>query len=226
MVTEHEVRAVQSAIDAGGGDVPNATGYESSEWEARATRCSRRLVSAVIFREMAQDAWEMTESPLLPRIGFYYAMFHMSAALLYLDTETTLKQLGGLRHEFLDTQVTQRLVRYSRVPESYSELLLELRDDRNAANYGVGGKLPIDDRLYVNSLPLRYEQTGNAFAQALEYLSDLASRVSLPEYGPTVLDRIRVTIGDNIGDDMIALHVPPRRRDRVRQFLQDQNLTT
>ena len=59
--------------------------YESTEWSARVHRCAKHIISAVSFRETSFSAHEKTGSPLLSIIGYYYGMFHMGVAVLYID---------------------------------------------------------------------------------------------------------------------------------------------
>lgn len=223
---DRAVERLQSAIDAAEATSDEQGSPAMEEWEVRTRGAARRLLSGVVYREMSHITWEAVGSPSLPTIGYYYSMFHASAALLAFEPAVESRKLRGLKHEFVGGQIRQHFVDKGLLSEDYGALMQELRASRNAVNYAVGGKLLEDDLVRELDGELAYARTGVAFAEAVAHLRTLTGRVMLGRGGISVLDRIRTSIGDDIGDDLLALHVPREHRDRVWKYLVDHDLTT
>jgi hypothetical protein len=66
-------------------DLLAAVKANPEEWNHRIRQCGRRIISAVTFRETARSTHEKTGTVLLSVIGYYYSVFHISIATLYLD---------------------------------------------------------------------------------------------------------------------------------------------
>ncbi|KYF90509.1 hypothetical protein BE18_44635 [Sorangium cellulosum] len=210
--------------------MPEQQRYEPNEWTARLVRCSRRLLSAVVFREMAQVTLEQTGSLLLPAIGFYYSLFHAGCAMLYVDHQTSLEDLSHktsrMTHQKLRQLLKGRLVPASVVDKDYVDYLDRLKWLREHVNYAVGGRLNGDDDVAeydLNSESL-YPETGFRMMVALSFVKDVASNVAIDSQ--TGLDRICTTIGDHFGDDLVQMYVPREHRERVWKFLVEHAVTT
>lgn len=63
----------------------NKFGVHDTEWRVRTYKSAEQILSAVSFREHSHQTYIKTKSSLLPTIGFYYAVFHMGVAMLYLE---------------------------------------------------------------------------------------------------------------------------------------------
>lgn len=227
--TEYMQKTRESAA-RNSGAVPEAQRYEPDEWTARLVRCSRRLLSAVVFREMAQVTLEQTESIMLPAIGFYYSLFHAGCAMLYVDHSTSLEELSHktsrMTHQKLRQLLSDRLVSAKLVSKDYIQHLDDAKWLREHVNYAVGGRLMGDDDVVeydLNAANL-YPDTGMRVMTALSFVKEVASNVELADSG-NGLNRIRTTIGDHFGDDLIHLYVPRQYRERVWDFLIEQEIT-
>ncbi len=191
-------------------------GYETSEWSARIYRCAKRLLSAVCFRETAESAYRKAGSKNLPLIGFYYSLFHMGVAILCVEYTTPLPNLRKIRHSTLQNVIQNKLIKKSFLPLKYLDLLIELRDIREYANYSFGYK--IEDK--TNSY---YNQIGHAFNSALNFIKRIFNEIN---EDPSLIFQINTIIGDVIGDDIYMAYLSKEDIERVRAYLILKNLTT
>ena len=197
----------------------------SDEWEARSRNAARRLLSAVCFRESAESTLRQTGSALLPPIAFYYALYHAVIAALYLDCNTEPRKLSLARHKFVADRLASNLVEPGLVDADVAEVLQELRAFREYANYSVGGKLPGDKR-YLNALGDSrhlYDGTGQAISSLLRFIRAVSEAARTD---PSISDRIMVTIGDDIGDDVFQMYLSHVDQERVATYLLAEKLTT
>lgn len=196
-----------------------------TEWEARARGAARRLLSAVCYRETSESALQCTGSALLPPIGFYYALYHAVIAALYLDWQTPPAILSRARHQAVYRLLGSHLIQRGLLPTSCGELFKTLRAFREYANYTVGGKLR-EDQQYLDArdqaLTL-YAQTGKALSGILSFVRSVSQATPLD---PSVSNRIAVTIGDDIGDDVFQMYLSDQDRDRVARYLLEEGLST
>ena len=95
------------------------------EWWERSEICSKRILTAICFREQSNRVFALTESRIFPNIGYYYALFHMSVAILAIDYSTELKKLRRISHSNLINLIEDKLVQRSLIPADYTELLRE-----------------------------------------------------------------------------------------------------
>lgn len=227
---------LRASVTANAGVIPDQRPYEDSEWEARIVRCSRRLLSAIVFREMAQVTLETTQSPLLPVVGFYYTLYHAGVAMLCVDHATPLTAIAYNRVQgnpnepvvthkkvrgLLKTKLTDRGV----LDGSFVERLDTMKKLREYVNYAVGGRLPGDGDIETLDQDALYAQVGECLDLAVFFVKEVASRVDL-DAKTTGLARIQLTIGDHFGDDLIQLYVPRQHRERIWSYLTTHSLTT
>jgi len=228
--------ALRASVAANAGAIPNQRSYEDTEWEARMVRCSRRLLSAVVFREMAQVTLETTRSSLLPVVGFYYAMFHAGVAMLTVDHATPLSEVAynavkgnpnepGVTHKKVRALLKAKLVDRGLLDKVFISRLDAMKRLREYVNYAVGGRLPGDVEIEELNEAALHAQVGEALDLAVAFVTGVASNVKLDE-ATTGLARIQLTIGDHFGDDIIQLYVPREHRERVRAYLREHSLTT
>jgi hypothetical protein len=236
------IRKTRESAARNSGTVPDAYRYEPDEWTARLVRCSRRLLSAVVFREMAQVTLEQTGSLMLPAIGFYYSLFHAGIAMLYMDHSTSLEELShkasqqsakgssgaGMTHKKLRDLLTKRLVSAKLIDKDFVDRLNKAKWLREYVNYSVGGRLEGDDAVVEHDLRATslYVEIGTRLVIALSFIKDVAANVELDSGSGHGLSRIQTTIGDHFGDDLIQLYVPRQYRERVWKFLIEHEVTT
>jgi len=208
------------------GDALRADAKRAPEaWEARSRWAARRILTAVCFRETAESAFQKAGSILLPTIGFYYALFHMGTAALYLERCTSPDDLRRLRHSRLRNLIEARLVQTGNLPESYLSLLERLQVAREYANYVLGGKMAgdFDEPIHRDSGDDLYDRTGAEFEHTLTFIRAVST-----EFRGIVdpIERIAVTIGDDIGDDVYSMYLSPDDEQRVTDYLIATRLTT
>lgn len=196
-----------------------------TEWEARSRSAARRLLSAVCYRETSESALQCTGTALLPPVGFYYALYHGVIAALYLDWQTQPAELNRARHQAVARLLDSHLIQRGLLPRSCGQLLHTLRAFREYANYTVGGKLR-GDQQYLNArdqAQTLYDQTGQALSGILDFVRNVSRATPLD---PSVSDRIAVTIGDDIGDDVFQMYLSDQDRDRIVPYLVAEGLST
>ena len=187
----------------------------SDAWDARAQCAARRFLSAVCFRETAESTLRTTGSALLPPIAFYYAIFHGVIGTLYLECDTEPRRLTRASHRRVAASLTDNLVGPGHVDSSVADLLRRLRAFREYANYTVGGKFAGDKQYLraVDDCGRLYDGTGEAMASLLRFVRAVSD---VPMTSPSICDRIRVTIGDHIGDDVYQMYLSQADEDRVK----------
>lgn len=191
-------------------------GYETSEWSARIYRCAKRILSAICFRETAESAYRKAGSKNLPLIGFYYSLFHMGVAMLCVEYTTPLPKLRKIRHYTLQNLIQDKLIEKSFIPLKYLDLIIELKDIREYANYSFGYKFEDKTDSY-------YKQTGHAFNSALNLIKMISNEINEE---PSLLLQINAIIGDVIGDDICIAYLSKDDMESVSAYLILKNLTT
>jgi hypothetical protein len=68
-----------------------------------------------------------------------------------------------------------------------------------------------------------YDQTGEALAGIVDFVKQVSEQSRLE---PRVVDRIAITIGDDIGDDVFHMYLSDEDRERVVGYLVAQGLST
>jgi len=191
-------------------------GYETSEWSTRIYRCAKRILSAVCFRETAESAFRKAGSKNLPLIGFYYSLFHMGVAMLCVEYTTPLPNLRKIRHSTLQNVIQDKLTKKSFIPLKYLDLLIELKDIREFANYSFG-------YMFEDKTNSYYKQTGHAFNSALNFIKKISNEINEDH---SLLFQINTIIGDVIGDDRYTAYLSKEDMERVIAYLILKNFTT
>lgn len=198
----------------------------SDEWDARTRKAARRLLSAACFRETGDSTLQATGSALLPPIAFYYSLYHAVIAVLYLDCATPDPSvLDRAGHKAVAARFSNNLVKPKLVDPSVAGLLQRLRAFREYANYTVGGKLQ-GDQQYVNAIAdakRLYDETGQAMSHLLGFVRAVSDAAQAT---PSISERIMVTIGDDIGDDVFQMYLSDADQKRVTAYLVTEKLST
>lgn len=229
------IASLHASVAANAGPIPNQRAYEATEWEARIVRCSRRLLSAIVFREMAQVTLETTRSPLLPVVGFYYVLFHAGVAMLTVDHATPLSEVAytavkgnpnepAVTHKKVRKLLKANLIEKGVLDASFIKNLDVMKKRREHVNYAVGGRLPGDLEIETLDEAALYGEVGASLDLAVSFVKEVAARVDL-DADTSGLSRIQSTIGDHFGDDLIHLYVPRDYRERVWGYLTMHELT-
>jgi uncharacterized protein (UPF0332 family) len=193
------------------------------EWTVRIVRSARRLMTAVTFREVAEATHLRTGTVLLAPIGFYYSMFHMAMALLHLDPGTEAAELRRMRHDPLRRLVEQRLIANGVVLRPFLDLLGELRDLRETANYVFGGKHEADLIDFKTIVPKLYDRTGAEYDAAAQHLRAVQELAEAALHRPTP---IAIAVSEGLGNDAYRNYLSREDEEQVEKYLLSQGLAT
>jgi hypothetical protein len=197
-------------------------------WQARAHMCARRILSAACFKVSSEVSINETSSLLLPTVGSYYAVFHLGIAALSLDPGTVSDDLKEMGHSRLETLLRTRLVEQKVLESEFLFALTELRKVREYANYVVGGKMASDYAHPVrsgNGATVLSDLVAKAFNPGLAFVRRVSAESASTLEGD-IIARIKTTIGDDIGDEVYSMYLSKTHRDRVIDYLVDEDLTT
>ena len=183
------------------------------EWWERSEMCARRILTAICFREQSDRVFALTECRIFPNIGYYYALFHMSVAILAIDYSTELKNLIRISHIELTNLIEDKLVKRSLITIDYLELLRELKRLREDTNYSF--KTNFKTEIY-------YQEVGKLFNTAIYFIKEVSNVI---ENRFTLLLRICNDIGDGFGDDVLQAFLSDEDQDRVWKYLIEKGLT-
>lgn len=185
-------------------------------WEERLRMCGRRILAAVTFRETSRSTCEKTESTLLPVIGYYYSLFHISVAALYYEHTTAPEELKRLRHGPLRRLVQERLVNRGLLSKDVLSLHATLLELRETANYTFGGKMKADLLAYWERVPALYEETAPVFEECLRLIKSLGVFV---EMGLERENALGSWIDDGIGNDTSSNYLSRADAKLVEAYL-------
>jgi len=182
------------------------------EWWKRSEICSRRILTAICFREHSNRVFALTESRIFPNIGFYYALFHMSVAILAIDYSTELKNLKRITHKNLINLIDDKLVKRKLIPIDYLELLWELKGLREDTSYSF--KTNFKTEIY-------YQEVGKLFNVAISFIKEFSNVI---ENRFTLLLRICTDIGDGFGDVILQNFLSEKDKRNVEDYLLKNDL--
>jgi len=182
-----------------------------TEWDFRVETCARRLLTAVCFRENAENTYKITKSVILPIIGFYYSMFHMSLALLSVEYTTEIDALNKIAHNKLINLIHDKFIKRSIIEREFFDILVELRELRGIANYSFYELRNLDIELY-------YPKTEIAFNMAIKFIKEVHNIIK-NEYH--ILTTMEVTIFDGIGDDILSTYLSTNEIRTVEKYLEN-----
>lgn len=187
-----------------------------NEWFKRSKICARRILTAVCFWEHSNNIYCLTESRIFPNIGYYYALFHMSVAVLSIDYSTNLEDLekDKLTHKRLLMLIKDKMIKRSLLPTDYLKLYRELKGLREATSYEFKTNLKTAEY---------YNKVGIAFDSAIKYIKEVSEVVKNDFY---LLSRISTLIGDGFGDDILEIFLSDKEQNQIWGYLINKNLTT
>ncbi len=180
-----------------------------TEWDFRVDTCARRLLTAVCFRESAENTYKATKNVILPIIGFYYSMFHMSLAFLSLEYTTRIENFNKISHIKLINLIYDKFIKRSIIDREFYDTLVELRELRGIANYSFHEIYDLDIELY-------YSKTEIAFNIAIKFIKEVHNIIK-NEYH--ILTSLEVIISDGIGDDILSTYLSKNDIKTVEKYL-------
>ena len=141
--------------------------------------------------------------------------------MLYMEHTTSRPELRRIRHRNLQDLIRDRLVKTRLLPQEYLDLLRELQQLREYANYVFGERVAKYE--YKNMIPELYRKTGVEFDHALDFILQVEEKVTkvLGFSAP-----LQVAIGDGFGDDLIRTYLSLDDETNVKEYFLEKNLTT
>lgn len=187
-------------------------------WDLRIEKCAKHLITAVCFRESAENARLKAEGVLLAPIGYYYSLFHLGVAMLTVDYSTTFTKIKKMKHQPLENMLVSNLLERNLIDEDFILLLNKYRNIREYANYQFG-QFEYD---FFTEIENSYAETEVAFDVGTKYILEVCNAIPDQEF----LLKIQTYIGDHKGDDLMKTYLSPHEQSLVRNYLNKKKLTT
>ena len=211
-------------------EMPNKEGYFEHEWNMRVYMSSMRLLSAISYKITSKKTYEKTKSVMLPIIGLYYSLFHLSVAILYLDYSTEFDDLKKVKHKKLINLVEKKIVERKLVGKELHEQLGFLKNIREKVNYEF---TPLIDSRITGFLKDHYLQFSDdvdlIFDQSIAFIHDLSenTRVKVdnelvPDF---IISNLSLNMADGLVDDIFMEYVSHADEEDITIFLLDNSLT-
>ena len=189
---------------------------EEQKWR-RIRKAAKHVVAAVVFMESSHAAMAQTKGSLLACIGYYYASFHASMAMLCLALSVAEADLRRIRHSELKRLVEEHLVHKRDLDKQFLIDYQLLQDLREYANYKFGSKRPeFEFSSIAPKLPELCER------MLLKMRENVHARLEALD----MTDGLKMVVGDDIGSDLIKLHCGLGISEHVWDYLVSNNLTT
>ncbi|MFX1317407.1 MAG: hypothetical protein ACFE9T_16210 [Promethearchaeota archaeon] len=168
----------------------------SKEWKKRINKCAFKLLQAILYRECAQTLYKETHNKILPIIGFYYALYNITFAILSLEKATTLSRLDNLNHSDLIRRVGGIFpFNIENVP--YQNDLKTLFEMRNQVIYEFPANIKIEKC---------YDIIGYIFDFAWDYINKI-DRVIYRKYNLLLKEEINVELKKKINTGYVKDYI-------------------
>ncbi|ENI8058867.1 hypothetical protein ABZX01_004570 [Vibrio vulnificus] len=184
---------------------------EEQHWE-RAEKAAKHLLTAVAFKETSRVSFEKTNSVLLPPIGYYYSIFHMSVALCWLHPEIEDTKLKKLKHATLQGLIDTYFINPKLLSDYYSSLMQGLKEEREFLNYTFG-EFSCD---FFEEVEKNEKYVDDAFKISIDLIDEICELLR-PQFD--IRARISTYIADSKGEDFIQTYLSTEEQDRVMDFL-------
>jgi len=184
---------------------------EDEHWN-RAEKIGKHLLASIAFKESSRVSFQKTKSVLLPPIGHYYSIFHMSIALCWLNPNIDKEKLKKLKHSTLQNLILEHYVKKKILDKSFSTLMNGLKREREYLNYTFGEfQNDFFDEVSKNDKYLDIE-----FEKCFKVMDEICKRL-LKTYD--IKSRINLYIFDAKGDDFIQTYLSKEEQDNVSDFI-------
>lgn len=180
-------------------------------WEKKYRLSTRRLMSSLFFFVSAKRCYE-EENKLLSAIGYYYSLFHISKALLFLLPNYSIDDVKGITHKKVSSLVLTDFIQRKMLSPKFGVQLDYLRKIREAVNYGMDSWIGL------------YKVLGDEEPKLLSCVDEAIS--VFKEICKDNIRHISTIIGDGIGDDLMDSYLSRDEEQEVVRILSQHNLTT
>lgn len=180
-------------------------------WRERYRLSSKRLLSSLFFFASAKIVYEKGNR-LLSAIGYYYSLFHISKALLFLLPHYDIEQLKRISHGKVLNMIETDFVHRKMLPPKFLVVLDYTKQIREAVNYNQDSWVSLYRVLKDNE------------SDVIKCIED--GIVLFKELCKENLMSISTLIGDGIGDDWTDSYLSEEEENLVWDILRKHNLTT
>lgn len=184
---------------------------DPKEWEEHYRLATKRLLSSMFFLVSAKSVYKQGNK-LLSAIGYYYSLFHLSKALLFLLPHYNVKQLRGISHKEVLDKIRTEFVQRNILSKDYIETFRYTKKIREAANYGQDTWISLSRLLRENEAKIM---------RCIKDGSNVLKKICDKE-----ITHIRSIIGDGIGDDWRDSYLSEEESELLTSILLEHDLTT
>jgi len=181
------------------------------EWQKKYREATHRVLSSVFFYISARNCCNRKNN-LMAAIGYYYALFHMSKALLFLLPKYSIENLKGMYHSTVLKKMQTEFIQRNMLDTDFTNTMDELKDIREAANYSMGVWISLNKILKKQEPKIQ-----SCMADAISLFKGICEES---------IGNVMALIGDGIGDDWMDSYLSGEEAQEVVNFLIEHNLTT
>jgi uncharacterized protein (UPF0332 family) len=181
------------------------------EWDRRWRISTKRLLSSLFFLVSAKDVYDHGNK-LLSAIGYYYSLFHLSKALLFLLPKYSVQELKGISHKEVLRLIRTEFVQTRMLPKAFLDIFEYAKDIREAANYGQDTWIGLSELLEENALQIQ-----KSVSYGIETFKQICGKE---------MSWVRALIGDGIGDDWMDSYLSAEESEILTRILLDHDLST
>lgn len=192
---------------------------DSSEQSERTRKMALHFAAAFSFRVAASSSLKSTGGVLLPPIGHYYSLFHMSVVLCWLNPQIDIEKLKRIKHSTLKGLIKTYYCSRGILDQSYLDLVNELQDEREWLNYRFG-EFPYEFKEKVRG---NEQKINREFKAAIEILKEVDIATAKDA---SLLSYIQRTLGDSFGDDVLDTYLSAVESKKVWDAFLHYQLTT
>ena len=116
------------------------------KWEEKYRKATHRTMSSVFFYISGQTCYERQNKLMVP-IAYYYALYHMSKALLALLPKYSMDDLRQMNHAKTIALVKAEFVDRKMLDEDFIAIIEYFKELRETANYSMGTWVSLDEDL-------------------------------------------------------------------------------
>lgn len=180
-------------------------------WEEKYRLATKRLLSSTFFLISAKRCYK-NENKLLSAIGYYYSIFHLSKALLFLHPQHSIDDIQGISHKKVFNLIQAQFVQRKILSNKFGSSFDYFKQIREAANYKMG--------LWISLSKTLGDEEHELLVCIAEGIS-VFKAICKNEMG-----HIRSLIGDGIGDDWMDSYLSEDEAQEVVNFFLKHDLTT
>jgi uncharacterized protein (UPF0332 family) len=180
-------------------------------WEEKYRIAAKRLLSSIFYFVSAKRCYERGNK-LLSAIGYYYSIFHISKALLFLLPKYSIEDLKGIQHKKVLNLIMSDFIQTKILNSNYKKTLHYFKEAREAVNYRMESWVTL-----WKTLKDKEPQLLSCIEEAIFVFKEMCR---------DDLWHISTLIGDGIGDDWMDSYLSDDEAQEVVRFLSNHDLTT